>query len=142
MGIATITTITHTMDTAMIRTDETGTDETGTHRLPATSASLLVCRGCCCGTNKHPDVDHDAQVETLRVAVAEHPRTRLYTTDCLGPCERSNVVVVRSGRTKRWFGGLLGVHSTEALAEWASEGAVGDVPAELEPFEFTPEAHG
>ena len=30
-------------------------------------ARVLVCRGCCCGTeHEHPDVDHDAQVEALR----------------------------------------------------------------------------
>lgn len=105
------------------------------------SASLLICRGCCCGTDKHPDVDHEAQVETLRVAVAVRPRTKLYTTECLGPCERSNVIVVRTGKTKRWFGGMLGEHSTEALAAWVADGAGGEVPPEIELFEFLPEDH-
>lgn len=102
------------------------------------SISLLVCRGCCCGTEgKHPRVDHDAQIAALEAAVADRARTKVHITDCLGPCERSNVIVVRSGRTKRWFGGMLGTMVTQSLAEWVADGATGEVPPELEIFQFT-----
>jgi predicted metal-binding protein len=82
---------------------------------------IAVCRGCCCGTaRKHPDVDHDAQVEALRAAVATWPGSRVRTTECLDACDRSNVVVVRElgGRGARrtvWLGGVLSAADTEAL---------------------------
>jgi hypothetical protein len=78
----------------------------------------LVCRGCCCGTaRKHPEIDHGAQIEALRRALG----ARLRVTDCLGPCDRSNVVVLRarapSGETRTtWLGGVLAPASTEALS--------------------------
>ena len=60
------------------------------------SVSVLVCLGCCCGTAaKHSDVDHDAQLDALRAALPDGGR--LWTVDCVGPCESSNVVVVRRG---------------------------------------------
>ena len=33
------------------------------------TSTVLVCRGCCCGTAKHPDFDHDGQLDTLRAAI-------------------------------------------------------------------------
>ena len=68
----------------------------------------MVCRGCCCGTvAKHPDVDHGAQLEALRAALPTEVRSRLWTVDCIGSCERSNVVVVRNAESRRWFGDVL-----------------------------------
>ena len=106
---------------------------------PHQGVTVLACRGCCCGTDrKHPGVDHEALLGSIRSAVA-HTETRLRVTDCLGPCERSNVVVVRRGGDRFWFGNLLGNAVTDSLAEWAADGAPGDVPPELEVFRFTPD---
>ena len=99
--------------------------------------SVLVCRGCCCGTTaKHPTVDHDTHLARLQSATAGNGN--LWTVDCLGVCERSNVVVVRSGNTRYWFGDMLGDTSLEALAAWIAEGAGGDIPDELLSHFFVP----
>ena len=103
------------------------------------SLSVLVCRGCCCGTSKHPDVDHEAQVETLRRSLPDSTRARLFDVDCLGPCSRSNVVVVRRDGVRRWFGQILDDEVTQALAGWVHEGASEPLPALVAAHEFVPE---
>ncbi|WP_395156122.1 hypothetical protein [Ilumatobacter sp.] len=105
----------------------------------ADSVSMLVCRGCCCGTDKHDDVDHVAQVDRLQVAVAGRRRAKLYTTNCLGPCERSNVVVVRSGSERIWFGDVLDTAVTAALADWVEAGAPPLLPERLAERRFVPD---
>jgi (2Fe-2S) ferredoxin len=105
----------------------------------ADSVSMLVCRGCCCGTDKHDDVDHAAQVDRLRAAVAGRQRAKLYTTNCLGPCERSNVVVVRSGSERIWFGDVLDTAVTAALADWVEAGAPPLLPERLAEHRFVPD---
>ncbi|MEM8745809.1 MAG: hypothetical protein AAGF91_03835 [Actinomycetota bacterium] len=99
------------------------------------STSVLVCRGCCCGTeSKHPDVDHDGHEERLRTA-AEAAAGRVMTVDCLGPCERSNVVVVRRGTQRTWFGDLLDDDQIDRLGAWIASGSP-DVPADLAAHRF------
>ncbi len=107
--------------------------------VPAGSVTVLACRGCCCGTErKHPGVDHQALLDVMEKQVAGST-TRLRVTDCLGPCERSNVVAVRRGEDRFWFGNMHGALVTESLAEWAANGAKGQVPPELEIFRFSPD---
>jgi hypothetical protein len=65
-------------------------------------------------------------------------RSRLWTVDCLGPCERSNVVVVRTGDTRRWFGEVLDTGLTDALAGWIRAGGTRPLPALLAGAEFSP----
>ena len=94
------------------------------------SLEVTVCRGCCCGSaDKHPEVDHQAQVKALRAA-AQRAGGRLRVADCLDKCEVSNVVVVRPrGAAKPvWFGRVLVEDDLEALAGWVAEGATGPCP--------------
>jgi uncharacterized protein DUF6925 len=100
--------------------------------------SVLVCRGCCCGTSaKHPDVDHDEQLAAMRAAAARAGNVKLWVVDCLGPCERSNVFVVRRGPRRWWFGEVLSDTTVDALCAWAEAGAAGDVPSSLRRHEFS-----
>ncbi len=100
--------------------------------------SVLVCRGCCCGTaSKHPDVDHTAHLDTLRSALPSGRSTKLWTVDCLGPCDHSNVIVVRTGATRRWFGDMLADDDIETLAAWIADGAADPPPTALRRREFT-----
>lgn len=93
--------------------------------------SVLVCRGCCCGTErKLPGVDHAAHVERLRSGVASNLDSRLRTVDCLGPCDRANVVVVRRGQDRWWFGDLHDDGQIDTLSQWLAS-PVGPPPAEL-----------
>jgi (2Fe-2S) ferredoxin len=101
--------------------------------------AVLVCRGCCCGTaDKHPDVDHDAHLARIRSAVSASASTRLWTTGCLGPCERSNVVVVRTGTGRRWFGDVLTDDAVRGLADWLAAGTPPRLPAPLAARQFLP----
>ena len=100
---------------------------------------VVLCRGCCCGTErKHPDVDHALQGALLRQA-AESTGGTLRRTDCLGPCERSNVVVVRpEGARPVWFGRVLDEGATAALVAWVAGGAQGRPPAAVASHRFHP----
>ncbi|EGD41222.1 hypothetical protein NBCG_04498, partial [Nocardioidaceae bacterium Broad-1] len=71
---------------------------------PAGRPTLTVCRGCCCGTErKSPGVDHAAVLSTLNAAAGESATVRV--ADCLGPCERADVVVVGPSTRGRPAGG-------------------------------------
>ncbi|MEM7341596.1 MAG: (2Fe-2S) ferredoxin domain-containing protein [Actinomycetota bacterium] len=101
----------------------------------APEPSVLICRGCCCGSSrKHPEIDHDAQVEAIS-AVA---RTRV--VDCVDECSYSNVVIVRPepGRSI-WFGRLTSEVATDELCEWLEAGAPLPLPPILDVFDFVPQ---
>lgn len=94
--------------------------------------AVMVCRGCCCGTAKHPQVDHEAQIRTLKHAADASPAVELVVTNCLGPCGQSNVIRVREidadDRHDLWFGRLCTPDSTAVLAAWLAGGAPLDRP--------------
>ncbi|MEM9201850.1 MAG: hypothetical protein AAGC53_09320 [Actinomycetota bacterium] len=100
------------------------------------ASSVLVCRGCCCGSaTKHPEVDHEAQVTAFRNA-ATAAGTRFHTVECLGPCERANVVVVRDGADRHWFG-AVGDYETATIADWLTD-VDQPLPTSLEAQRFEP----
>ena len=102
---------------------------------------LTLCRGCCCGTTKaRPDDDHAAQLERV-VAIARDHGASLRRSECLGPCEEANVVVVQPSPAARalgarpvWFG-RVGDDQLEALGRWVGAGGPGrdPVPEPLAP---------
>ncbi|MDO0909898.1 (2Fe-2S) ferredoxin domain-containing protein [Streptomyces sp. DT2A-34] len=103
--------------------------------------TLVVCRGCCCGNpRKLPGTDHTGQVERLRAAGAEYG-FQVRTTDCLGPCDQANVIVVqpsaagrRAGGRATWVGFAMDDDGTEEIVRWAAAGGPGlaDPPVTLE----------
>jgi (2Fe-2S) ferredoxin len=110
--------------------------------------TVTVCRGCCCGTTKRrPLVDHAARLDALRALLGDAATVRV--TDCLGPCERSDVVVVsptrdarRSGARPVWLGQLNGRHEASAIADWVHAGGPGiaALPESLRRSPFRPTA--
>ncbi|MER6573658.1 (2Fe-2S) ferredoxin domain-containing protein [Streptomyces sp. NPDC001093] len=102
--------------------------------------TLVVCRGCCCGNpRKHPGTDHAWQLDRLRAGAAERG-FQLRTTDCLGPCDQANVIVVqpstagrRAGGRAVWVGFAMDDDSTDDLLRWAQAGGPGiaEPPATL-----------
>jgi (2Fe-2S) ferredoxin len=102
--------------------------------------TVTVCRGCCCGTtHKHPRIPHAEHLARLKRAVQGHANVRI--TDCLGPCEQSNVVVISPSRLGRaaggrpsWFGFVLDTAAIDDLADWISTGGPGlaEHPTSLE----------
>ena len=108
--------------------------------------TVFLCRGCCCGTDrKHPHFDHAAQLRRVRDQAG--PRAQVRVSDCLGPCECSNVAVVVPGRQARragarpmWLGWVLDDEATDAIAAWVRAGGPGRaaLPALLELHWFRP----
>ena len=108
--------------------------------------TVTVCRGCCCGTSrKRPGVDHAARLERLRTLLGDGATVRV--TDCLGPCERSDVVVVsptpaarRAGARPVWLGLLNGRHEAASIADWVHAGGPGlaELPESLRRSPFVP----
>lgn len=94
---------------------------------------MLVCRGCCCGTQD--DVDHERHLAAI-TAATEMASGRLKVTNCIGPCDRKNVVVVRTrhdlGRwTSRYFGAVT-AEEVDAMCQWFASGDFGGAePAPL-----------
>ncbi|MCX2955306.1 hypothetical protein [Lentzea sp. NEAU-D7] len=92
------------------------------------SSRITVCRGCCCGTErKHPEVDHDHQLEVLRARLAS-----VKVADCLDACEASNVVVVQPSRAARaagarpvWVGSVLDDDAVRGVIDWVDAGGPG-----------------
>lgn len=109
-------------------------------------ASVTVCRGCCCGSQtKHPDLDHRAQLERIREEVGAAGRVRV--SDCLGACERSNVMVVTPSAAGRlagarpvWLGEVLDDDATDDVIAWVSSGGPGvsEPPNVLDLYAFSP----
>lgn len=99
-------------------------------RLDATVCTVTVCRGCCCGTDKHADVDHSGQLRQLLEGLGPHCRVR--TTGCLDSCDFSNVMVVQPSARGRALGGrptwlkrMLTRALTEAVISWVNAGGPG-----------------
>ncbi|ANY07192.1 hypothetical protein [Pseudonocardia sp. HH130630-07] len=113
--------------------------------MPATP-SLTVCRGCCCGSGrKHPGVDHAGLLDRLRAGTDGHARLR--TSECLGPCADSDVVVVgpapaarRAGARPVWLRRVLDRAAVDAVADWVRAGGPGaaDRPDALAEHVFAP----
>jgi hypothetical protein len=93
--------------------------------------TLTVCRDCCCGNaRKNPSVDHDAQLDRLREALA--PAHRVRTSVCLDVCAEANVMVVhptpaarRLGARPVWLGLVLSQAVEADLVAWVHAGGPG-----------------
>lgn len=101
--------------------------------------SVLLCRDCCCGTDrKHPGFDHRRQELELQEAAAEAGGS-LHRVKCLDACSRSNVVVLRTHERGRvWLGDLADDVAHEALCAYVRAGAPGNLPPSLEARRFVP----
>ncbi|MGW2423974.1 (2Fe-2S) ferredoxin domain-containing protein [Streptomyces sp. NPDC001709] len=115
---------------------------------PSTAAArctVTVCRGCCCGTEKIPDLDHAGQLARLRRALPGTAQVRL--TGCLDACEHANVMVVQPSAEGRaaggrpvWLGLVNDPDAIDDIAAWIAAGGPGlaDPPGVLDLYAFTP----
>lgn len=106
---------------------------------------VMLCRDCCCGDpGKHPTTDHRAQQEALLACAGttrSGERVRVRVVDCLGQCDRSNVVLVRDFTRGRrpvdtWLGDVHDDDLTWRVAGWAERG--GELPEDLAAHRFAP----
>jgi hypothetical protein len=93
---------------------------------------LSLCDDCCCGTTrKHPGVDH-AGVRGRLADAAASTGGRSRSVGCLGVCERSNVVVVKTPHAGTfWVGEVLEEPLVGELESWIRGGAPLPVPVEV-----------
>ncbi|MFH9133372.1 (2Fe-2S) ferredoxin domain-containing protein [Streptomyces sp. NPDC017524] len=107
--------------------------------------TVSVCRGCCCGTEKIPGVDHPAQLRRLRTGLEGAATVR--AVECLDACEQGNVIVVqpsaegrRAGGRPVWLGLVNDEHAEQDIVAWAAEGGPGlaDAPDILDLYVFQP----
>ncbi|MGV9358551.1 (2Fe-2S) ferredoxin domain-containing protein [Streptomyces misionensis] len=107
--------------------------------------TVTVCRGCCCGTEKLPGVDHAAQLGLLREALVGTGRVRV--TGCLDACEHADVIVVQPSPAGRaaggrpvWLGLVNDIDAAADIAAWVAAGGPGlaDPPGVLDLYEFSP----
>jgi len=110
---------------------------------------VLLCRDCCCGSaTKHPATDHSGQEQALLTSggVTGHgERVRVRVVDCLGQCDRSNVVLVRDFTRGRrpvdtWLGDVHDDDLTWQVSGWAERG--GELPEDLAAHRFAPVVPG
>ncbi|MFF5372592.1 (2Fe-2S) ferredoxin domain-containing protein [Streptomyces sp. NPDC013187] len=106
---------------------------------------VTVCRGCCCGTDKVPGLDHAAQLADLRGSLGDLATVR--PVNCLDACEHANVIVVqptaegrRAGGRPVWLGSVNDVDATADITAWIRAGGPGlaDPPDILDLYVFTP----
>lgn len=104
-----------------------------------TVGQIVLCDGCCCGRTEkgHPEVPVDwMKAEWKRRGLAKH--VHLSISRCLGPCDATNVVLVCSGDTAVWLGGIKDRRAYQGLLEWATvcarTGTARPLPRELQPF--------
>jgi hypothetical protein len=108
-----------------------------TLRSPGRPCLLTVCRGCCCGS---PGLGSStvaaAQLARLHAAAAA-PSVgfEVRTSDCLGPCDYADVVVVQPSTAGRlrggravWIGWSGAQGCTDDLLTWAAAGGPGIAP--------------
>ncbi|MFD3973204.1 (2Fe-2S) ferredoxin domain-containing protein [Streptomyces cyaneofuscatus] len=107
--------------------------------------TVSVCRGCCCGTEKIPGVDHAAQLSRLRAGLEGAATVR--AVECLDACEQGNVIVVqpsaegrRAGGRPVWLGLVNDEYAERDVITWASAGGPGlaDAPDILDLYVFQP----
>lgn len=108
------------------------------------TASVLVCRGCCCGTDDEARAAR--HIAALRDAVSGLPKGRVTVTNCLGPCSERDIVAVRHRDTDlpgrptgtTWFR-HVDDDAVDALREWVAAGAATETPVALAANEFDPD---
>ncbi|MEU6594561.1 (2Fe-2S) ferredoxin domain-containing protein [Streptomyces sp. NPDC046881] len=107
--------------------------------------TVTVCRGCCCGTDKVPGVDHRAQLATLKAELG--PVARIRAVNCLDACEQANVIVVQPSSAGRaagghpvWLGLVNDPDATDDIAAWVRAGGPGLAapPEILDLYRFAP----
>ncbi|WP_030739153.1 hypothetical protein [Streptomyces sp. NRRL S-31] len=112
---------------------------------PAPRCTVTVCRGCCCGTEKVPGVDHAGRLATLKAELGAVAQVR--AVNCLDACERANVIVVQPSSRGRaaggrpvWLGLVNDPDATADIATWVRQGGPGlaDPPDIIDLYEFSP----
>ena len=101
--------------------------------------SVLLCRDCCCGTDrKHPDFNHAAQRRELEDVITS-AGGKLHIVKCIDACSYSNVAVIRRRNGEKiWLGGLAQVETHDALCQFLASDVLQPLTPLLEDCRFEP----
>lgn len=96
---------------------------------------VKVCRGCCCGVKTGQK--SGAEDRVLALKQLEQVGIEVDLTDCLGPCEKGDVVVIlptaserKLGHKPLWLGSMHSLTLTRLLAEFVMK----DFPENLQHY--------
>ena len=88
---------------------------------------VKICRGCCCG--KKTGQSSGADLRETALSMLHEFNVQVETTECLGPCEQGDIVVILptlserlSGLKPLWFGQMHSFTLTALLAECLMKG--------------------
>jgi len=103
------------------------------------SFSVLLCRDCCCGTDrKHPEFDHAAQRRELEGVISK-AGGKLHIVKCIDACSYSNVVVIRPHNGEKiWLGGLAQAETHVELCRFLARDVFQPLTPLLEDCRFEP----
>lgn len=108
--------------------------------MSADDCRVTVCRGCCCG-------QEDPQEAKERLKILRAALGHLRISDCLGPCDHRDVIVVTPGQAMRrrkvrpvWLGWMADSRALTDLVGWIQAGGPGraDLPEGLRLCVFRP----
>ena len=112
--------------------------------LPHEARRVKICRGCCCG--KKTGQSSGADLRETALSMLREFKVQVELTECLGPCEQGDIVVVLptpserlSGQRPLWFGQMHSFTLTTLLAECLIKGfpeSINNFP-ELEKFKIS-----
>jgi len=95
--------------------------------LPHEARRVKICRGCCCG--KKTGQSSGADLRETALSMLREFNVQVELTECLGPCEQGDIVVVLptpserlSGQRPLWFGQMHSFTLTTLLAECLIKG--------------------
>jgi hypothetical protein len=83
---------------------------------------LILCKGCCCGRTDRglPEVP----VERIKAIWQKEKLNRtiqLTISDCLGPCDVPNVVLILTAERTEWLSRIEGDAAYDTLIQWARD---------------------
>ncbi len=83
-------------------------------------------------------MDHEGQLDAFRAAADAQNGVSLTVTDCLALCSASNVIVVRHGRSRQFFGRAASDEATSAFTAWIDDGLGETAPDSVQTWRIDP----
>jgi cobaltochelatase CobN len=83
---------------------------------------MIFCKGCCCGRTDRglPEVPVQ-RIKEIWQREKLNRSIQLTVSDCLGPCDVPNVVLLLTAGGSEWLGRIAGDAAYNRLIEWARD---------------------
>ena len=81
---------------------------------------MILCKGCCCGrTDRGLPAVPVQRIKEIWQREKLNRSIQLTVSDCLGPCDVPNVVLLLTAGGNEWLGRIAGDTAYNRLIEWA-----------------------